>query len=176
MSPLQWEQQGFTQPGVIHLYSTNKEVQDHNMKELLLCGKPILHINASNSSARARGMSSDRFNGLQNSLYLSIDATVVLTSNLWPEMGLSNGSTGSVKAIEFRNVQVSEAQQIEPWDDDRLPYCVWVDFSEQYRGPPFFLKSMKPTRHLSQNGDGFQFFHLLPQSTFGSKGRLTILH
>jgi len=69
------------------------------MKELLLCGKPILHINASNSSAQARGMSSNRFNGLQNLLYLSIDATVVLTSNLWPEMGLSNGSYSHIKNL-----------------------------------------------------------------------------
>jgi Helitron helicase-like domain at N-terminus/PIF1-like helicase len=132
IGPSEWEKRGFNDDGVIHLYATNKQVEKHNLEVLKGKNKPILRIDAMNSSARARAMSSDRFMGLQNTMFFSIDSTVVLTWNLWPEMGLSNGSTGVVKEIEFRSLRVNIHDQ---------PYCVWVDFSTQYIGPPFFNES-----------------------------------
>lgn len=133
---VEWARRGFDNPGVIHLYATNKQVEKHNLGELRKCEKPILNILATNSCARARGLASDHFNGLQNSLFVCIGATVVLTTNLWPEMGLSNGSTGVVKDIEFRGVDAAVANRV--WNPSMLPHCIWVDFGDHYHGPPFF--------------------------------------
>ena len=141
---VEWERRGFTSPGVIHLYSTNKEVENHNLDELKKRNKPILRIAATNNCSRAQGLSSERFNGLQNSLHVCIDSTVVLTTNLWPEMGLLNGSTGIIKDIEFRGVQAGIANRI--WNPDMLPFCIWVDFGHNYHGPSFFLNDQEGER------------------------------
>ena len=132
----EWRRRGFNDRGVIHLYSTNEMVEKHNLRELTKQNKPILRIEATNNCARAAGMTCDKFGGLQRFAYLCIGSTVVLTTNLCPEMGLSNGSTGIVKDIEFRGVNppVEEGS----WNPKTLPYCVWVDFDDKYHGPPFF--------------------------------------
>ena len=132
----EWRRRGFNDRGVIHLYSTNEMVEKHNLRELTKQNKPILRIEATNNCARAAGMTCDKFGGLQRFAYLCIGSTVVLTTNLCPEMGLSNGSTGIVKDIEFRGVNppVEEGS----WNPKTLPYCVWVDFDDKYYGPPFF--------------------------------------
>ncbi|MFM8622002.1 MAG: AAA family ATPase [Holophagaceae bacterium] len=133
-----WQELGFTDRGVIHLFTTNKEVEQHNLQELQRCNKPILRIMAKNSSLTARSQPAEYFMGLQKMLHLCIDSTVVLTANLWPEMGLSNGSSGVVKAIEFRGVAFNPQVTNRIWDPEILPSWIWVDFGEEYHGPPFF--------------------------------------
>ena len=59
-------------------------------------------------------------------LLLSKDARVMLTSNLWVEVGLVNGALGYVQSIEYRP---GTAQPLPP-------SCVLVDF-DSYFGIPF---------------------------------------
>ena len=61
-------------------------------------------------------------------MYIAKGAYVFLTTNLWPEGGLANGSTGTVVDIEYAEGTIAPA----------LPKCVWVDFGSDYQGPKFF--------------------------------------
>jgi ATP-dependent DNA helicase PIF1 len=128
MGAVEWNRRGFNEPGVVHLFCTNKEVQEHNVGELQRLGNPIALITAENSSSKAKSLVSDRFSGLQNSMYAAMGSIMLLTKNIWPEKGLSNGSTGSVVAFDYRGGRKAPG----------LPYCVWVDFDKQYTGPSFF--------------------------------------
>ena len=90
--------------------------------------QPIILIKANNSSARAQSCASERFKNLPNVFHCCVGAKVVLTYNIWPEAGLSNGSTGIVKDFVFVDGQRAPD----------FPYCVWVDFSDEYCGLAFF--------------------------------------
>ena len=64
--------------------------------------------------------------GLEPSLLLAEGAVVMLTMNLWPVVGLCNGSTGTVVDIVY-------ARDSQPPD---LPIAVIVQF-DNYSGPSF---------------------------------------
>lgn len=64
--------------------------------------------------------------GLVPILFLARNASVMLTMNLWPEVGLCNGATGKVVDIIF-------AENHSPPD---LPIAVMVKF-DYYTGPSF---------------------------------------
>ena len=86
---------------------------------------------AQNSSSSAKAKSSDHFHQLQNHLYHSIGATVLLTKNFNTSIGLVNGSTSTVKKIVLNNDSdetISDASNL----------FVWVDFGDQYSGPTLF--------------------------------------
>ena len=66
-------------------------------------------------------MTPEKFQGLPNQLHLACGALVMLTHNLKPEVGLANGSTGTVVDIQYH-------PDADPEKD--LPYCVWVDVKD----------------------------------------------
>jgi ATP-dependent DNA helicase PIF1 len=130
MTRTEWQERGFTGDNVVRLFTTNKEVNKENEKRLKALNKPIVRIDAENSNSNAKKTSSERFHGLRNVLYLAVSAKVVLESNICPEVGLANGSTGTIKDIVY--------------DDDKLApnlpaYC-WVEMDD-YSGPTFFQNS-----------------------------------
>jgi hypothetical protein len=104
------------------------QVNQHNIQMLQAQGNPIAKVEAFNSTTKGKSLSPDQFNSLQNKLYLAKGALVLLTTNMWPEGGLANGSTGTVVDIEY------DAGTPAPG----LPKCVWVDFGSDYTGPTFF--------------------------------------
>ena len=118
-----------------YLFPTNKQVQEENHRRIRKVGKPILKIESHNSSARAKSFPADRFCGLQNKVYLCVEAMVVLTMNLLPEYGLANGSTGTVKDFVWEG---------DDRPEETPPTFVWVDFGDEYDGPSFFPRN--PTR------------------------------
>jgi ATP-dependent DNA helicase PIF1 len=128
MSQDEWIRRGFDDPTTTYLFNTNKEVNLHNLKMLKAHNNPIAKVEAYNSTTKGKSLSPDQFNSLQNTLYLAKGALVLLTTNMWPEGGLANGSTGTVVDIEY------DAGTPAPG----LPKCVWVDFGSDYTGPTFF--------------------------------------
>ena len=71
-------------------------------------------------------ISSDDMSGLEPVVFLAKGARVMLTMNLWSNVGLCNGATGTVVDIVYQNNH-------QPPD---LPIAVIVKF-ENYRGPVF---------------------------------------
>ena len=64
--------------------------------------------------------------GLYSVLFLATGANVMLTANLWQEVGLCNGASGKVHQILYQEDQQPPA----------LPIAVLVNF-DNYCGPPF---------------------------------------
>ena len=87
---------------------------------------------AFNEPRSARKYDSDQMNGLFNILYLCTEAKVVITSNIWKQVGILNGATGIVKAILYPD----EIQE------DTLPHTVVVHCPD-YTGPQLFPEPEK---------------------------------
>jgi ATP-dependent exoDNAse (exonuclease V) alpha subunit len=83
-------------------------------------------INALEEPARSSyGLDDEDFAGLQKSVYLARGSKVMITSNIWVEHGVVNGTIGYVREIIF-------AEGAGP---PSLPICVIVELPNTYTGP-----------------------------------------
>jgi hypothetical protein len=125
-----WFNNKFLGPETVHIYFTNKEGSDHNVKALNDLRQPILRIDAEHDTASSKSKSSDLVNRLQPRFYLCRGAKCMLVHNLWTSKGLVNGSSGIIKDFVFdtKNYTVG---------DSTLPLAIIVEFAE-YNGQPFF--------------------------------------
>ena len=107
----------------LRLYPTVDAVVEYNVIKLKDSGQPIATIKAVHTGANANKASSDDANGLEAVVCLARSARVMLTSNLWVEVGLVNGAMGTIEAICYRN-----------GGPPNLPLDVMVKF-DHYTGP-----------------------------------------
>ena len=108
------------------LFYSNEQVGNYNHEQLTKLEHPVAHVNALHSSVLAKNVSSDDMSGLEPVVFLAKGARVMLTMNLWSNVGLCNGATGTVADIIFENNH-------QPPD---LPIAVMIEF-ENYTGPVF---------------------------------------
>ena len=106
------------------LFPTLEAVVDYNVSKLHSCGYPVATIKAVHSKPNASKASSDDAGGLEPIINLYVSAHVMLSANLWVEMGLVNGAMGTVKVICYQN------DELPP----HLPVVVTVKF-DGYTGP-----------------------------------------
>ena len=135
-----WTDLGFANSDITHIYPTNDEVEKHNQYVLKNIKNPIVRIDAKNSSAKMRKLSTDRCGKLFNVIFLAREAKLTLTFNLCPDIGLANGSTGKVVYIKYRDDE-------SPHNKD-ITYCIWVDM-DYYTGPPFFPRPERKNGYRS---------------------------
>ena len=109
---------------VIRLYYTNAEVAAYNYECLVKLNQPIAEIHAKHSSELTKKISAEEMFNLQPKLLIATGARVMLTTNMWPSVGLCNGSTGTVVDIIY------ETDHQPPL----LPIAVVVKF-DKYSGP-----------------------------------------
>ena len=107
----------------LHLRPTVEAVVEHNVAQLHASGQPIATIKAVHTGANASKAPADDAGGLEAIICLANLARVMLTSNLWVDVGLVNGAMGTVQAICY--------QSGGPPD---LPVAVMVHF-DNYSGP-----------------------------------------
>ena len=107
----------------LHLHPTVEAVVEHNVAKLQDSGQPIAAIKAVHTGANAAKASSEDAFGLEAVVCLAKSARVMLTSNLWVEVGLVNGAMGTIEAICYRSGGPPD-----------LPLAVMVKF-DHYTGP-----------------------------------------
>ena len=123
----QWRQRGFANGDVVHLYTTNKEVSKRNLYCLQQKKKPIVRINSLNTG-KGKQATPNQAGGLVSSLFLCEGAKIILIKNVAQQVGLCNGSTGTIAAFVFENNK----------PPPNLPQYVIVDFGDSYKGKPLF--------------------------------------
>ncbi|XP_028417864.1 ATP-dependent DNA helicase PIF1-like [Dendronephthya gigantea] len=138
------------------LFYSNEQVANYNNEQITKLKYPIAHINALHSSPLAKKISSDDMSGLEPVVFLAKGARVILTMNLWSNVGLCNRATGIVVDIVYQNNH-------QPPD---LPIAVIIEF-ENYRGPAFNVDKpscipIYPITVSSQSETGFHERQQLP--------------
>lgn len=112
----------------IKLSFGNEKVAKDNYNKLCDLGHPIIQINAQHSNNKAKNLSAEDIGGLEPVLYLAKNARVMLTRNLWTELGLCNGALGTVRHVIYA----------EGHSPPVLPIAIIVQFDKKdYSGPSF---------------------------------------
>ena len=107
----------------LHLYPTVEAVVEHNIAKLQASGQAIATIQAVHTGSNASKASADDAGGLEPVVILAKYAQVMLTSNLWVEVGLVNGARGTIQAICYKI-----------GGPPSLPLAIMVKF-QNYSGP-----------------------------------------
>lgn len=120
----------------------NREVAENNFTSLKSLQKPIAEIKAIHSKASAAKFSADDMGGLSPCIYLAVGARVMLTRNLWTEVGLCNGSLGTI-----HNIVYASAYEL-------FPVAILVQF-DTYSGPCFNNDNVVPIAPCSSTSESY---------------------
>ncbi len=108
----------------LHLHPTVEAVVEHNVTRLRAIAQAIATIKAVHTGPNASKASPDDAAGLEPVICIAHGARVMLTANLWVDVGLVNGAMGTVVAICYKSGQCPP----------HLPVAVMVRF-DSYSGP-----------------------------------------
>ena len=119
-----------------------KDLKQHNIERIKALGKPIAAIKAYHFNGPGASVPLREAGNLPQDMLLAVGCRIVLTRNLWPEAGLTNGAIGEVKYIIYRKNDAPP----------NLPAYVICKF-DQYIGPSYLegeekLVPIVPEEHV----------------------------
>ena len=116
----------------VMLCARNKDSISFNIQKIKSLNNPIAQIHAVNSTKKAKTFPASKAGGLQNSIIICKNSKVMLLSNIWKEVGLTNGANGFVRYIIYD----------EDKGPPKLPAFLLINFP-QYTGPSFLPNEEK---------------------------------
>ena len=89
----------------IWLFYDKESVVNYNLEKIKSLQAPVAKIHAVHNNSSAACTKPDDAGGLYPTAFVAVGARVMLTANLWPEVGLCNGAAGTVHNIKANNHQ-----------------------------------------------------------------------
>jgi hypothetical protein len=124
---VRWEQESFED--AVRIYYTKERVNAYNHDHMLGLNSPALDVIASHQGIGAEKASSQDAGNLSKSFPVCVGCRVMLTRNVWTEVGLFNGAQGTVYDIGW-------ASGADPLREP--PVVIMVAF-DKYDGPPYVV-------------------------------------
>jgi ATP-dependent DNA helicase PIF1 len=112
--------------GALRLYYTTAEVRETNYNRLAATNQPVKKLTAEHKGRGASAATEEEADNLSAEIYICIGARIMLTTNLWTEIGLVNGSMGSIEDLSWDNGRQT----------NQLPSVILIRF-DSYAGPSF---------------------------------------
>ncbi len=117
----------------LHLHPTVEAVVEHNVTQVRASGKPIATIRAVHTGPNASKAPADDTGGLEVVVRLAHGARVMLTTNLWVDVGLVKGAMGTIAVICYHSGGPLQSQSRFTSTSTVVPLCMAAPFSS----PPF---------------------------------------
>jgi hypothetical protein len=111
----------------LRVYATKDRVNEYNHYHLDRLNRPVVQVIATNVGPGAAAAPDDKAGNLAKQVPVCIGARLMLTCNLWQQVGLCNGARGTVYDIGW-------APGADPVQD---PPCVIMMEFDKYSGPVF---------------------------------------
>jgi hypothetical protein len=111
----------------LRVYATKDRVNEYNHYHLDRLSRPVIQVIATNVGPGAAAAPDDKAGNLAKHVPVCIGARLMLTCNLWQQVGLCNGARGTVYDIGW-------APGADPIRDQ--PCVIMMEF-DKYTGPTF---------------------------------------
>ncbi len=112
----------------LRIYPLNSRVNDYNLTHLEKLSLPCYQVLAENTGPKAHEVEAADASNLHKKIPLVLGARVILTENVWTDIGLVNGAIGTVHDFAWKQGADTKTE---------LPFVVLVKF-DQYSGPACF--------------------------------------
>ena len=129
------------------LFPENLPCNKYNIEKLNQLNQPITCLNAKNEPNNLCKFDSDNFSGLENIIYLAVDAKITITSNIWKRVGILNVANGTIKAILYPIKK----------DYKTLPHTIIVHI-------PIYTEPQFTQNQLEQTGFQLILLHIIIQA------------
>ncbi|KAK3946707.1 hypothetical protein QBC32DRAFT_200230, partial [Pseudoneurospora amorphoporcata] len=124
--------------GALRIYPKRADVRAYNIEYMEALDHPCLMMKADHEGLGAKDVDATEVNNLQVELPLMIGSRMMLTENLWTEVGLVNSALGTVfDAAWDADFPARQQQMYDEENPESVPFVILVKM-DRYTGPQCF--------------------------------------